>query len=72
MKLSNQAYDTLKWIVQIFLPAFGALYFGLSALWGFPKAEEVVGTVTVIAAFLGALIQLSKVKYDKNTQGDSE
>ena len=34
MKLSNKAYDVLKFIAQIVLPALGTLYFALSKIWG--------------------------------------
>ncbi len=35
MKLSNRAYDILKEIAQIWLPALGVLYVGLAKVWGF-------------------------------------
>lgn len=47
MKLSDKVYDTLKWIVTIVLPALSALYWGLSGIWGWLYAEQVVGTVAV-------------------------
>ena len=65
MKLSNTAYDVLKWIALIFLPALGALYFGLAQIWGFPYGEEVVGTIAVIDAFMGAVLGISTVQYNK-------
>lgn len=65
MKLSNQTYDILKWLAQIFLPAVGALYFGLANIWNLPLAEEVVGTISVIDAFLGALLGISSYNYKK-------
>ena len=63
--LSNRAYDILKWIAQIVLPALGALYFGLSSIWGLPYGEEVVGTIAVIDTFLGALLGISTAQYNK-------
>ena len=42
MKLSDKVYDTLKWIVTIVLPALSALYWGLSGIWGWLYAEQVV------------------------------
>lgn len=65
MKLSNKAYDILKFIAQILLPALVALYFGLSQLWGFPYAEEIVGTITLIDTFLGAILGISTHNYNK-------
>lgn len=63
MKMSNKVYDVLKWIAQILLPAIGTLYFALSQIWGLPYAEQVVGTVTAIDAFLGALLGISTLQY---------
>lgn len=66
MKISNEAYDVLKWIALILLPALGTLYFTLSTIWGLPNGEQVVGTVTAIDTFLGVLLGLSSSQYKKN------
>lgn len=66
MKISNKVYDALKWIAQYLLPALGTLYFALSTIWGFPYGEQVVGTITAIDAFLGAILGLSSATYYKN------
>lgn len=65
MKLSNKTYDVLKWIAQILLPAVATLYFALSKIWGFPYATEVVGTIAAVDTFLGALLGLSTLAYNK-------
>ena len=66
MKISNKVYDVLKWVAQYFLPAIGTLYFAVSTIWGFPYGEQVVGTITAIDAFLGAILGLSSATYYKN------
>lgn len=63
MKLDNKTYDILKYIAQIVLPAIGTLYFGLAQIWGLPYGEEIVGTITAVDAFLGALLQISTNQY---------
>lgn len=63
--MSNKTYDVLKYIAQIVLPALGTLYFALSAIWGLPYGEQIVGTITAIDAFLGALLGISTIKYNK-------
>lgn len=65
MKLSNKAYDVLKWIAQIVLPALATLYFAISSIWGLPYGEQVVGTITAIDTFLGAILGLSAMNYNK-------
>lgn len=65
MKLSNKTYDILKYIAQIVLPALGTLYFALASIWGLPYGEQIVGTITAVDAFLGALLGISTAKYNK-------
>ena len=68
MKISNKVYDVLKWIAQYLLPALGTLYFALSTIWGFPYGEQIVGTITAIDTFLGALLGISSSQYKKNKE----
>lgn len=61
----SKTYDILKWIALVVLPAIGSLYFGLATIWGFPYGEEIVGTITLIDTFLGALLGVSTSNYNK-------
>lgn len=61
--LGDKTYDRLKWLVVIILPAAGTLYFALATIWGLPSAEQVLGTVLAIQAFLGAALGISSVQY---------
>lgn len=72
MKMNNQTYDVLKYIAQIVLPALGTLYFALSQIWGLPYGEEIVGTITAIDAFMGALLGISSAQYYKEIEGDPD
>lgn len=63
--MSNKTYDVLKWIAMIVLPALGTLYFALAGIWNFPYGEEIVGTITALDAFLGAILGISNVTYNK-------
>lgn len=63
--MSNKVYDILKWIAQILLPAIGTLYFALAGIWGFPYAEEIIGTITAVDTFLGVLLGISAAQYKK-------
>ena len=66
--MSNKVYDILKFIAQIVLPALGTLYFALAGIWGFPYGEEIVGTITAIDAFLGAILRISTNQYNKENK----
>lgn len=68
MKLSNKAYDILKWIATYLLPALGTLYFAVASIWGFPYGEQIVGTVTAVDTFLGVILGISTVKYNKENK----
>ena len=72
MKMSNKVYDVLKYIALILLPALGTLYFALAKIWGFPYAAEIVGTISAIDAFLGALLQISTNQYNKDQATDEQ
>ena len=72
MILSNSLYDVLKWIAQIVLPALGTLYFALSGIWGLPYGEEIVGTITAVDAFLGALLGISTAQYRKAMEHEDQ
>lgn len=63
--MSNKVYDVLKWVAQILLPALGTLYFALAAIWGLPAAEQIVGTITAVDAFLGVILGISSSNYKK-------
>ena len=63
--MSNKVYDTLKWIAQILLPALGTLYYAVAKIWGLPYVEEIVGTITAVDLFLGALLGISTIQYNK-------
>ena len=65
MKLKDSVYDVLKWICLVCLPALGALYFALAGIWNFPDGQEIVGTITCIDTFLGALLGISTIQYNK-------
>lgn len=68
MKLSNKTYDVLKWIAMVVLPALGTLYFVLAGIWGLPYGEQVVGTITAVDTFLGALLGVSTAQYNKTAE----
>lgn len=69
--MSNKMYDILKYIAQIVLPAIATLYFALASIWGFPYAEQIVGTITAVDTFLGVLLKISTDNYNKaKNQGE--
>lgn len=72
MLLNDKVYDIIKYIAQYVLPAVGTLYFALASIWGLPYGEEVVGTITAIDTFLGAILGISTYSYNKNQENIEE
>lgn len=68
MEMSDKIYDVLKWVALIFIPALGTLYFALSTIWGLPYGEQIVGTLTAVDTFLGALLGISTYQYNKEEE----
>lgn len=64
----NKTYDVLKVVAQIWLPAIATLYFALASIWGLPYGEQIVGTITAIDAFLGAILGISTAQYNKRQE----
>lgn len=62
--MSNKTYDILKWIAQLLLPALATLYAALATIWGFPYGEEIVGTISAVDVFLGAVLKISSDQYN--------
>ena len=65
LSMSNSTYDILYWIAQIVLPAIGTLYFALASLWGLPYAQQIIGTISLVDAFLGIFLGISTAQYKK-------
>lgn len=63
--MNNKVYDVLKWVAQYLLPALATLYFAIAQVWGLPYGEQIVGTITAIDTFLGVILGLSTVQYNK-------
>lgn len=64
--LNDKTYSLLKWVALILLPALGTLYFALASIWGLPFGEQIVGTITAVDTFLGAILGISTNNYKKN------
>ena len=69
---TDETYDRLKFWAQILLPAIGTAYFGLAQVWNLPWGEEIVGTITVLDTFLGAILKVSSKNYEANLENKEE
>ena len=70
--MNNKTYDILKWITLVALPAITALWLTLANIWGFPYAEAIGATLAAITTFLGTLLGISSIQYQKKIGGDEK
>lgn len=70
--ITGKLYDVLKYLAQIVLPALGTLYFTLAGIWGLGGGEEVVGTIMAVDLFLGVILGISQVNYNKTIENAGE
>ena len=72
MMLPNNVYDWLKWIALIVLPALGTLYATLGVTWGFPYVEQIKTTCLALGVFIGTIIGVSTMNYNKTQNKEDE
>lgn len=65
MKLSNKAYNILKWVSLIALDAVGVFYNTIAVIWELPLGDEVLATCAAVSLLIGALIGISTASYNK-------
>jgi len=70
--MTNKTYDILKYIAQIVLPAAGTLYFALAGIWGLPYGEQIIGTIAAVDTFLGVVLGISTMQYNKTIGGKAD
>ena len=68
MKLSNKAYDILKWLVIVFAPALMTLVAGLGATGLIANTDVIVTVIGLVATFVGGLIGVSTRNYNKEEE----
>ena len=64
IKFKDKVYDAIKWILLTAVSPTIALVTGLGELYNFDTAL-IVGTISLLATFLGALTGISCYNYKK-------
>ena len=65
IKLNDKVYNIIKWTLLVGYPPTIALITGLGELYNF-DTTLVVGTISLIATFVGAITGISNYNYKKN------
>ena len=72
MRLPDNVYRFLKWTALIALPALATFYGIVGKVWEIPFTAEVVTTISAAAAFIGTLIGVSTVAYNKDKEDNED
>ncbi len=72
MKMTNETYNKIKWIVMILLPALTSLVSGLGKAYGWDGTELAVTTLTLFTTFLGAITVKSSSNYHAENSVDKD
>lgn len=65
MKLKNEVYDILKWLVVIVLPALSTFYSTVAPLFGWYDPGVIAQVISAVCVLVGALIGISTAEYNK-------
>lgn len=68
MKLSNKAYDVMKWVVQLLIPALITLYGVIGTTLNIPYTEQVLTIGGAVDVFLGTILKISTNNYNKEIE----
>lgn len=61
----GRVYDILKWVLLTVVPALNILITSLCALYGWTWGNIVIGTIDAIAVFVGTVLGIGSIKYQK-------
>lgn len=68
--MSNKTYDILKWVATVVLPALATLTLTIGQIWGLSDWTVPIGaTIAAVATFLGAILGISSIAYNKSKGG---
>lgn len=70
--MSNKAYDIIKTIALVATPTITFIA-AVVSIWNIPHGAEITATLAALDTFLGALVVVLKVNYDRkenNNVGD--
>lgn len=72
MKLSDKAYDTIKFISIYCIPSLATLWLTIGQVWNLPYTVEIGTTISAIGVFLAGCIGLSTAAYEKALKEEHE
>lgn len=59
--IPDRAYQILKWMGLVLLPATAALVGAVGPAWGLPNVDGIVLTLNAIGTFIGTVVGVSQL-----------
>lgn len=72
MMLKNETYDILKKVALYILPAITTLVISFCKIWNLPYGAEIGATIGAIDTALGAMLQISSNKFNKEKEEEKK
>ena len=73
MIFNNKAYDILKWVSTVVLPALATLILAIGQIWNVTSWTVPIGaTIAAVATFMGAILGISSIQYAKRIENEAE
>lgn len=70
--LPDKAYQILKWVGLILMPALAALVGAVGPAWGLSHVDSIVLTLNAIGTFIGVIIGASQISSMGRVERDWE
>lgn len=68
--ITNETYDTLKWIATQLIPALNVLILAVGKIWDLPYYVQIAATISAIGVFIGAVIYKTSKEYYKEIDNE--
>lgn len=70
--IPDRAYQILKWVGLVLLPATAALVGAIGPEWGLPNADGIVLTLNAVGTFIGTVVGVSQLSTMGRPDGGGE
>ena len=68
--MSNRAFDTLRLIGEIIIPAVATFYAAVGSIWGWPYIEGITGTLAAVTVLIGAIVNGLRKAYNNKEENN--
>lgn len=69
--MSNRAFDFLRLLCEVIIPALATFYASVGAIWGWPYTDGVTKTLAAVALLIGAVVNGVRTAYNKKQEEDN-